>query len=295
MPIGRWPRNYRKDLEKWQDEKKIVDFRDLSVDNEVYFEIRGFKDTPSFRTLKLERRIGMSNMVALDERCKPIKYDTVGDILESFYYQRLPIYQERKNYMLAKYKADIEIMNHKMRFVRAVLDKVIRVMNRPKIEILEGMDRLQIPRNIYDKSKLRHFSEDDINKMRNKAAKMQEEHDILENTTIQQLWLSDLNDLEKAYKSVYKLNNPIKLQLGQPVKRNTKPFPNQNGIVTMIPDESPTTPPTGIKLKMVQDESPTTTPPAGIKLTIRNPAEAVTPPSDDTQRQPNLPVTLKIT
>ena len=205
LPIGRWPHTYHKWLEQLVDDKKITGFRDLSVDNRVYFEIYGFKDTPNHRNLKLKRTMGMSNMVLLDENNRPVRYDTAFDILEAFHSRRLPMYQRRREYIIQNLTDEIAIMNHKIRFIQAVINKEIRIINRKKATIYEALDSMGIPHEIYDKSMNHHLSEDDITDLMQKIATKENERAIMQQTTPEQIWIRELNELEDAYRSVYGL------------------------------------------------------------------------------------------
>ena len=232
LPIGRWPKTHHKWLEDLVEEKKITGFRDLSVDNTVYFEIYGFTDTPNYRTLKLKRTMGMSNMVLLDDESRPVRYDTSFDILEAFCYRRLPIYQRRKDYVLEHLTQEITAMNHKIRFIRAVINKDIRIINRKVAEIRAGMEALDIPYEVYEGSKTRNLSEDDIDVLIRQIAVKQAERDLLEQTSAAQIWLNELDELENVYRHTYGIKKPgITLTLG-PKPRNSFPETSGNGTGT---------------------------------------------------------------
>ena len=209
LPVGRWPLSYRKWLEQLVEDKKITGYRDCSVNNEVYFEIYGFYEPPNHRNLKLRRTMGMSNMVLLDEGGHPVRYDTAFDILEAFYSRRLPVYQRRKDYDLQRLTEEIAVMRHKINFIRAVISKEIRIINRKVVDIHAAMDRLNIPHEIYEGSKTRNLSEDDIQKFLEEIASKEQQRASLEQTTIEQMWLRDLAQLEEQYRRVYGIKPPV--------------------------------------------------------------------------------------
>lgn len=217
LPIGRWPQTYHKWLELLVEEKKITGFRDLSIDNKVYFEIYGFQDTINYRTLRLKRTMGMSNMVLLDEINRPVRYDTSFDILESFYTRRLPVYQKRKDYVIQNLTNEITTMNHKIRFIQAVINKEILIINRKKATIYEALDNLGIPHEIYDKSMNHHLSEDDIQDLINKIAEKEALRLSIQQTTLEQMWIKELDEFEEVYRSVYNLKKPnLTLKINNP-------------------------------------------------------------------------------
>jgi len=226
LPIGRWPENYHKWLEGLVDEKKITGFRDLSGDDIVYFEIYGWNDLRNYNTLKLKRTIGMSNMVFLDENNRPRRYDTAYDILHAFYARRIVNYQERKDYIIRNITEELVKLNHKIRFIQAVISGEVMIVNRKKSTIHAAMDILGIPHEIYGGS-MQLLSEDDILVLMNQLAEKQAEKTAMENSTPTELWLKDIEELEAAYRSEFGLKPPkITLTLNKPQQPViTNPFP----------------------------------------------------------------------
>ena len=216
LPIGRCAHGYHKWLEELIEQKKIVDFRDLSVNNEIYFEIKGFTEPPNYRSLKLQRTMGMSNMVLLNKNNRPVRYDTASDILEAFFIERISAYQERKNYAINHLTEEIVTLEHKIRYIRAVIDGVILIINKRKASIYAGLDELGIPREIYDKSMNHHLSEDDIDGFMNLIQNKINERQILENTSTSEMYLKDLDEFENKYCNIYggrKKGGPISLSI----------------------------------------------------------------------------------
>jgi len=209
LPIGRWPIKYRKWLEDLVEAKEITGYRDLSVDNRAYFEISGFKETPNYRNLKLQRTMGMSNMVLLDDDNRPVRYDTAYDILEAFYSRRLPFYAKRKEYIIQHLADEIQTLTHKITFIQAIINKQIRIINKRKATVYAAMDELGIPHQIYDKSMAHHLSEDDIAVFNQEIRNKEAERDFIIQTTPEQMWLRELAELEEAYRSVYNIPKPV--------------------------------------------------------------------------------------
>lgn len=199
LPLGRSPNDYHKWLEILVEEKKITGFNDNSADNTVRFELFGFREMVNHRTLKLKRTMGMSNMVFLNENGKPTRYDTSTDILEAFYKLRLPVYQLRKDYILKHLTEEIVELNHKIKFIKCVIENKIIVINRNLSNIYAEMDKLEIPHNIHKKSKTRNFTVEEINKLMNDITDKQNEINSLVNTKIETMWLNELTELESVY------------------------------------------------------------------------------------------------
>lgn len=214
LPIGRWPYNYHKWLESLRENKTIVDYRDNSCGDKVYFEIYGMKkDMPiNHKTLKLQKSFGMSNMMLLDENNRPHRYNNSFEILTEFYNQRLPVYQARKNYYINNLKDEITLLHNKIRFILAVINGEILVMNRRKAEIMENMDKMAIPRDLLNVVKIVNCTYEEVEEMRKNIADKENQMRVLEAISPQQMWMNDLEEFEKMYNQVYRSDIVLKLK-----------------------------------------------------------------------------------
>ena len=216
LPVGRNQHKYTNWLQKQAQEKKITDYRTLCGPNTVYFEVTGLKN-PSISNLRLQKSYGLSNMVLLDINDKPSKYQTVDDILEAFYTQRLPYYDARRLNIISSLQFQIDNLTDKMRFIQAVINQDILIINpetkRPKkkAEIIAQMRPLNIPDAVYDEVKLRELSEDDVNNLQERIDKLVAERTHFENTPAAQLWLADIQEFLKAYNRHYKDGNEVRM------------------------------------------------------------------------------------
>lgn len=199
LPIGRWIKSYHKWLELMVEKKKITGFRNRGGKNRVLFEIDGFQGDINHRTLKLIKTMGMSNMYLLDDDDRPVRYNTSFEILDAFYIRRLRFYEQRKAYYIQKLIDDKLYLQHKIRFIQAVRNKEINLIDAEIDHIYATMDQLQIPHDIYDKAQVRILSKNDIDSLLKKITDKETEQAQLEAITPQQLWLNDLQDFENAY------------------------------------------------------------------------------------------------
>ena len=130
----------------------------------------------------------------------------------------------------------MDIMNHKIKFIRAVIDKVIRIVNRPIAEIHAAMDRLLIPHDIYQKSKTRNLSEEGIAELMATVAAKERERNIIQQTPTSQMWLNDLDEFEAAYRKEYSLKSKDSFV-------NAEYIPAKS--LTLFPSSSDSTPKSG--------------------------------------------------
>jgi DNA topoisomerase-2 len=205
LPIGRWTLKYTKWLESLMEAKEILNFRSTSNAIKVRFEIHGMKKLPGYRSLRLIRSFGLSNMVFLDNNDRPIHYATSNDYMNSFFEERLPIYEKRRLHIINTIEKEIRDMQDKIRFIIAVINGELLVMNRPKAEVLANMRHLQLPEPLYTKVKIRNCSVEEINELNGKIQNNLRLLDICRANTASGMWLQDLAEFERAYRQYYKM------------------------------------------------------------------------------------------
>lgn len=232
LPVGRGINKYKTYLDKFREDKIISKYDDYSTPDKPHFEIYGMKN-PSSKNLKLTKSYGMSNMVLLDNDNKPVKYESVNDILETFYTIRLGYYQKRKDYILKNIEEEIKILNGKIKFILAVIKGYEMIQENPKItieevnkfggilavkrskkEVMMQMEKCGFDPELLKKISLYNLTEEEIESLRNEILKLETERKIKEETKIEQFWLDDLQEFLKAYCKHYKC------EYTSPEKRN---------------------------------------------------------------------------
>ena len=204
LPIRRWTVPYRQWLDSLVESRTITDYRDAGNKDIIRFEIRGLA-YPTHDTLKLRKSFGMTNMVLLNSELRPVKYNTVKDILEEYYVQRLPFYEARRLNIISTIDEEIKTSDTKARFIQAiVVDKTLVVMNRPKKDIYAEMERMNFPKELLTRSSVANLSIDDITELRQYITELQQKREVYVRTTAQQLWLADLVEFENAYNEYYR-------------------------------------------------------------------------------------------
>jgi len=206
LPIGRWTKPYHLWLENLRDEHKLLrEVRNVSKSDVPGFELSGFQPVPSFKTLNLRSQIGMSNMVLLDTNNRPHRYDTAEAYLEVFYKNRLEKYGVRKEFILREWGKEMDDLQLKRRFIQTVVSGDLVVVSRPKNNIFEEMDGLELPHNLLSETSISKFTEDEIVILDNKIKDLEDNISKLEATTPEKLWLNELKEFEREYRKHYKL------------------------------------------------------------------------------------------
>jgi len=235
LPIGRRMHGYSKWLDKKREEKFISGYNNYSTDEKVHFEVSGIR-RPSLRKLRLYRSYGLSNMVLLDSNNRPIKYKDVQEILENFYHIRLGYYVKRKQLIISSLNNRIEILNHKIKFILAVIKgheivkkfpnitdeeavekECILVMGKSKPNIKIQMEKLNFDTELLKKVTLYQCTEEEVQASRDEIDKLEKERNAKEHTKSEDFWLEDLNLFINAYCKHYKCkyipNKSLKLNI----------------------------------------------------------------------------------
>lgn len=204
LPIGLCPDDYNKfKLIPMQKDKKIKSFEDNCTVDKIHFVIKGFVGNPSYKNLFLRKRYGLTNMILLDNDNKPIRYETANDIIETFYNNRIIIYGERKKYKLEYLQHHINKLNIQIKFINAINDKTLNV-NDTIENIYLKLEQLQIPKEIYEQAKIKSLNKGETTTLQNTINNYKKEYDDLLKITPSDIWLTDLKQLETAYKKIYK-------------------------------------------------------------------------------------------
>ena len=101
LPIGIWTYTYRKSLEKLRADGKIKSVVDHSGINTVNIEIELIDDEQAtYKSLKLIRSEGLSNMVLIDRDGFPTRYKNTQEIMEKYFQSMIQMFSDLKTLKL---------------------------------------------------------------------------------------------------------------------------------------------------------------------------------------------------
>ena len=133
--------------EKQKKKKKeiiVEDIRENHTYNRVCFEVtlldeyaKKFKQDDELfkKTFNLTSNINIKNMVLFSPEGKLKKYNSIEEILQTFYDLRLNYYVLRKEYMISLLKKEVATLSNKARFIKMVIEDEI-VIKRKKRAVL---------------------------------------------------------------------------------------------------------------------------------------------------------------
>ena len=206
---------FEKLLNKLCDKEYIKDYKDLSQDGNVHYEIifpkkqlakEVSKDRSGHRIaniFKLIKEIPEDLLWLLDEHHKLKYFESKKDVIEYFVNWRLQIYTERKKKLVKILEERIKKNDELVKFIELVCKGKLKIRNRAKAEIKVDMDGYKLPMELITTpmSKCTIEERDELLKQ-NEA--MKKELEYIKNTTEKQMYLNDLNDLRKELEKEFK-------------------------------------------------------------------------------------------
>jgi DNA topoisomerase-2 len=165
------------------------------------------------KLLKLYSTGSTTNMNLFDCEDRLQKYDKVEEIINDYYDVRLDYYDTRKEYMIDELEREILILSNKARYIKELLDDTIDLRKKKKQEIIDMLqeknyDLINDNGDSDNNSEYKYLlkmpmdsvSEENVEKLLKEHQGKQQELEQVKSTTIQQMWLSELERLENEYK-----------------------------------------------------------------------------------------------
>jgi len=228
LPIGSWTMPYTSFLEGLMDgsNKKgkkipasIRDFTsvctEVSIDFEVTFsrgkldeleskcdEITGINGIE--KLLKLTTSISNTNMHMFDADRKLHKYKSIEEIIDDFYKVRIDVYGKRKAYLIDILEKKLVKLSNKARYIQETLDSVID-LRRKTAQVVTGLlterkfDLIDGDYKYLIKMPMDSVTEENVASIMKDKENAVKELERLKKTSLEKMWLSELDTLEKEY------------------------------------------------------------------------------------------------
>jgi DNA topoisomerase II len=230
LPIGRWTEDYKSILDKLTIERGdksskgiILDYENQSTDKTVYFKVHlkpGYLSTAQWSESDIDRiekdfkltttkYTSLTNIHLYNSNNTITKYNTIEEIIREYCKVRLNLYEKRKIYQLDKLENSIKVISAKCKFILSIIEGSIIIQKRTKQDIQKQLEdgKYHLINDTYDyliKLPIYTLSQEEIDRLQTEKEKLESEHHILNDTTKEQLWLSELNDFSKMYKKFIK-------------------------------------------------------------------------------------------
>jgi DNA topoisomerase II len=223
LPVGTWNDDYNAFLDELSEDKKdpksgklirkalvrdwVKDVNDKNVKIKIYFH----KDVPQeflsniWKSLRMETFIPVSNMHLFDENKKIRKFDTQYEIIDYYYKIRLDFYDKRKTFQIQQLKYEIEVIKNRMLFIKSVIEDKIKINKRTREQVETDIASLKLmlvndSYNYLLNMSIVSLTKEKLVELKDEFEKSKEKLKQLELITIEEIWLSELDELKKKLK-----------------------------------------------------------------------------------------------
>jgi DNA topoisomerase-2 len=229
LPVGYWTDDFKEYLESLTESvdkngKKIVpvvkEYDDMSKDTSVDFIITLQKGKLAEleanqldhgcngveKQFKLFSTNNSTNMHLFDANDKLKKYDRVQDIIDDYFVTRLELYQKRKDYMVDSLSKELLVLSNKSRYISELLagtidfrnkkkEAVIQMLNEKKYSVMNDDEEFKY----LTKLPMDSVTEENVERLNKEHADKVSELDYVKTTSTSEMWLKELDVLEKEY------------------------------------------------------------------------------------------------
>jgi DNA topoisomerase-2 len=234
LPVGYWTEDFKELLNDLQNDKdkegkKIVPFvkdvyenyTDTTIEFVITFSKGKVNELEALngdhgcngleKLLKLYNTSSTTNMNLFNDEDKLKKYDSVEEIIDDYFVIRLSYYNDRKTNMIENLEKELIILSNKVRYIQEVLADTIDLRKKKKHEIINLLQSKHYA--IIDEDNeykylvrmpMDSVSEENVEKLVSEHNHKSAELIRIKNTTIQQMWLLELDILENEYKEYQK-------------------------------------------------------------------------------------------
>jgi DNA topoisomerase-2 len=225
---------------KEKESNPFLSYTENNTDTKIYFELnfepdylQNTKDID--KVFHLVKKYGLTNMNLFDKNGTIKKFDSVLDIIDQYYVVRLEIYSKRKEYQLSILEHQLQVISYKVKFIMMIVDKKLIVSNKKRTDLEEELEKLKFPqlgktKNDADVSynyllsmPIYNLTQEKIVELKKQEHEKQIEYDELNILLPSDIWLNELNQLEKQYNSWLRLKlKESELNIKKPTKKSIK-------------------------------------------------------------------------
>jgi DNA topoisomerase-2 len=186
----------------------VKDVNDKNVKIKIYF----YKDVVPqeffnniWKSLRMETYIPVSNMHLFDENRKIKKFDTQYEIIDYYYNVRLDFYDKRKVFQIKQLKFEIEVIKNRMLFIKSVIEDKIKINKRSREQVETDIVNMKLMMvndsfNYLLNMSIVSLTKEKLMELKDEFEKSKEKLKTLELTKIEDIWLSELDELKKKLK-----------------------------------------------------------------------------------------------
>lgn len=205
IPVGYTLKQYQAVLDKLVEDKVIKDYEDLSDNDEFEFEIQvdrvfsGKTDEWILNKLKLIKKVS-ENYTCIDESNKIRIFESLKDLLDTWYDKRIAYNDLRKQYILKKMQDDMDYADAKAMFIKGVVEGKIELRNKSEAEVIKQAEAYSTV--LHGKVEkflgmpMRSLTKEEIAKLKRRSAELKKEIAEYSKLTFEDILVADLSALK---------------------------------------------------------------------------------------------------
>jgi DNA topoisomerase II len=217
LPIGVWTDDFKANIESVIEKlpTEIKDVESHYTERTIRFVVRfaskaiqqawaannGEKLCTELK-LSSTRGLGVGNMHLYDSSGVIRKYESVNDIVVEFVQARMQGYVLRKAALLKKLREDCSVLSNRIRFVLAIVEGDLEIMRVPRAKLVTSLEEAEYDMvdDSYDyllKMPIHSLTLEKVDALREDHASKEVEIQNLEELSERDMWLGELDVLEK--------------------------------------------------------------------------------------------------
>lgn len=138
----------------------------------------------------------------LDENKKLIYFASPEAVVKYFVKFRLQIYEKRKSLTIDFLSKKLKENSDMIKFIELIMSNKLKLKNRPKDEIKVDLDSHDLPISLINTSMVK-LTKEEIETLREQNKELTEKLNYIKTTSIEEMYLNDLNELKKSLKSSF--------------------------------------------------------------------------------------------
>lgn len=251
LPVGTWTMPYTSFLETLMDgasvdkngkriPPSIRDFTSVSTEVSVNFtvifprdaleELEKTVDANGIngveKLLKLTTTVTNTNMHMFNVNFKLHKYGSVEEIIDEFYGVRIVMYQKRKQFLIDAIEKKLVKLSNRARYIQETLSGAIDLRRKSALQVAELLTTMKFIKIDDDfkylvKMPMDSVTEENVKDIMTEKSNTEDELKRLRATTVEKMWLSELDALEKEYDK-YKIKRERIQAAGGDANKNKK-------------------------------------------------------------------------
>lgn len=231
LPVGTWTMSYTTYLESLMDgtsksgKKSTPSIRDftsicteVAVDITVVFPRGSLNELEEItdeygcngvdKLLKLTTTNSATNMHMFNKDCRLHKYDSIEEIIEEFYLVRMDAYRKRKEFLINNMNNKLIRLSNRAKYIQEMLKGTIDLRRKKSLEVTELLESKKFDKidNDYKyliKMPMDSVTDENVSSIMKDKEDTEMELSVLINTTLEQMWLHELNVFQTNY-NIYK-------------------------------------------------------------------------------------------